>query len=328
MREASRRDPRIVRHWQEGEVCAVGRCRDEAPAHDGCAIGAAGKGPAGWGRVNHPFDEDFRLINNRQGGRRRGRGGGGGGGGGGRAPGAGPSMGNRQDNRQRGNAAQLLEKYRGLARDAQMAGDRVQSEYYLQFADHYFRVLNENRARFEEHRRQRGDEYGDEDEGDEDQMQQADEASYDDGAPERAERQDRPQRDRGERHARGDRPERSERSDRGDRQDRAERPERAERAERQDRPERAQRTPRADAEQEGGERVRRPRTRRRFEEGQDGETVTAANDAEAGGERIALESLPPAIGIAPSSDEDEAPKPVRRRTRRPRGEAEDIAPAA
>ena len=100
------------------------------------------------------------MINNRQGGRRRGRGGGGGG----PPRGNNPNPGNRQDNRQRGNAAQLLEKYKGLARDAQMQGDRVQTEYYLQFADHYFRVLNENRARFEEQRRQR-DDY--EDEGEE-----------------------------------------------------------------------------------------------------------------------------------------------------------------
>ncbi|MDP8995341.1 MAG: DUF4167 domain-containing protein, partial [Pseudomonadota bacterium] len=67
------------------------------------------------------------MINNRQGGRRRGRGGGS------RAPGS-PNMGNRQDNRQRGNAAQLLEKYKALARDAQMGGDRVQAEYYHQYA--------------------------------------------------------------------------------------------------------------------------------------------------------------------------------------------------
>ena len=58
------------------------------------------------------------MINNRQGGRRRGRGGQRG-----QSPG-----GNRQDNRQRGNAAQLLEKYKNMARDAQLAGDRVQSE--------------------------------------------------------------------------------------------------------------------------------------------------------------------------------------------------------
>ena len=94
------------------------------------------------------------MINNRQGGRRRGRGGQ-----------RGPNLGgNRQDNRQRGNAAQLLEKYKNMARDAQLAGDRVQSEYYLQFADHYFRVLGESRARFEDQRRQRGEDSSDEDE--------------------------------------------------------------------------------------------------------------------------------------------------------------------
>jgi len=96
------------------------------------------------------------LINNRQSSRRRGRGGQrsqSNGSGGGR----GPENGNRIDNRARGNAAQLLEKYKSLARDAQMQGDRVQTEYYLQFADHYFRVLSESRSRFEEQRRQRGE---------------------------------------------------------------------------------------------------------------------------------------------------------------------------
>ena len=106
------------------------------------------------------------MINNRQGGRRRGRGGGGG-----RTPNMNPSAGNRQDNRQRGNAAQLLEKYKGLARDMQMQGDRVQTEYYLQFADHYYRLLNENRARFEEQRKQRGENDYDSSYDDEDQDQ-------------------------------------------------------------------------------------------------------------------------------------------------------------
>ena len=87
-------------------------------------------------------------MNNRQNGRRRGRGGqqmrnG--------QPGA-PDRGNRIDNRARGNAAQLLEKYKNLARDAQTQGDRVNTEYYLQFADHYFRVLSESRSRFDEQR--------------------------------------------------------------------------------------------------------------------------------------------------------------------------------
>ena len=132
------------------------------------------------------FGRKVHLINNRQqGGRRRGRGGqrgqnlGGGGGGG--------QPGNRQDNRQRGNAAQLLEKYKSLARDAQLAGDRVQTEYYLQYADHYFRVLGESRSRFEDQRRQRGD-GPDEDEGDEELVE------ADGDAPDSEDRQDRPQR--------------------------------------------------------------------------------------------------------------------------------------
>lgn len=110
------------------------------------------------------------MINNRQNGRRRGRGGGQG------APrpngsGGGQDRGNRIDNRARGNAAQLLEKYKALARDAQMQGDRVNTEYYLQFADHYFRVLSESRSRFEEQQpRPRRDDYvsqSDEEYGDE-----------------------------------------------------------------------------------------------------------------------------------------------------------------
>lgn len=64
---------------------------------------------------------------------------------------------NRIDSRARGNAPQLLEKYRKLAQDAHLNGDRVQAEYYLQFADHYFRVLADSRQRQEEQRqRQNG----------------------------------------------------------------------------------------------------------------------------------------------------------------------------
>ena len=119
------------------------------------------------------------MINNRQSGRRRGRGG----------P-RGPNLGgNRQDNRQRGNAAQLLEKYKNMARDAQLAGDRVQSEYYLQYADHYFRMLGESRARFEEQRRQRGEDGSDEDESDEELVEAGDE--------ERSEREERRPRGNG-----------------------------------------------------------------------------------------------------------------------------------
>jgi hypothetical protein len=141
------------------------------------------------------------LINNRQGGRRRGRGGQGGG------RNLGGQPGNRQDNRQRGNAAQLLEKYKSMARDAQLSGDRVQTEYYLQFADHYFRVLSENRARFDEQRPRREHEL-DDDEGDEELAEAGEETMTE----ERAERPER--QDRGERFNRDRRPRREERSSR------------------------------------------------------------------------------------------------------------------
>ena len=163
-------------------------------------------------------------MNNRQNGRRRGRGGQQARNG---QPG-GPDRGNRLDNRARGNAAQLLEKYKNLARDAQMQGDRVNTEYYLQFADHYFRVLNENRARFEEQRpRQQADfrdDFGGEDEGGDASQQQRYQAQgeqggedgWDEGEQPQAEQQQQrePRRERqayrneedGEREERAERP--------------------------------------------------------------------------------------------------------------------------
>ena len=121
------------------------------------------------------------------------------------------SGGNRQDNRQRGNAAQLLEKYKSMARDAQLGGDRVQTEYFLQFADHYFRVLSESRSRFDDQRRGRddGDEDGDEDEGAELVDADGEAEGENRERPQRRQvqardREDRPERpERGERHGRG-----------------------------------------------------------------------------------------------------------------------------
>jgi len=41
----------------------------------------------------------------------------------------------------RGSAQQVLEKYQQYARDAQTSGDRVLSEAYFQFAEHYQRIV-------------------------------------------------------------------------------------------------------------------------------------------------------------------------------------------
>ena len=216
------------------------------------------------------------MINNRQNGRRgRGRNGvrpqG--------QPGR-PEQGNRIDNRSRGNAVQLHEKYKTLARDAQMQGDRVLTEYYNQFADHYFRVLSETRARSDEQRRPR-DEYqprvneqdddydgyedGDAGDGYDDQPradqprndhsrneQPRNEPARSDQRQERPDRQDRSERQEQRPERQEQRADRAERPDRGERQDRQDRqrPERQPRPERIDRPAPTFRTadePRADS---------------------------------------------------------------------------------
>lgn len=244
------------------------------------------------------------MINNRQAGRRRGRGGqrpqGGG------NPGR-SDNGNRIDSRARGNAAQLLEKYRNLARDAQMQGDRVNSEYYFQFADHYFRVLNDNRVRVEENQRQRGDSSSD-DEGEEYEFDG--ENGGNDRAPrdERPRREDRPQREarpRAERAPRGERPAVSQTEVDGTSAEQVE-------------PAQVVVANEAQA-QPAEEEARAPRTRRR----------TLRRDVEAPAE-VAVEAhgidadrLPPALGAAEGEGEE-------RPRRRPRVRTEDEAmpPAA
>ena len=131
--------------------------------------------------------------------------------------GGGNNYGNRLDNRQRGNASQLLEKYRALARDAQQAGDRVTAEYYLQYADHYYRVLGDYRDKQPDNR-QRRDSYDDDsagyaaaDDNDADEDDDGDdrEDSRDDGRVEARDdnrgnwRDERPNRDRNARDTSG-----------------------------------------------------------------------------------------------------------------------------
>ena len=243
------------------------------------------------------------MINNRQqGGRRRGRGG--------QRPQnlSGRPDGNRQDNRQRGNAAQLLEKYKSMARDAQLGGDRVQTEYYLQYADHYYRILGESRARFDEQRRARGEDM--DDDGDDDQIDAGDDQRLaDDGGDD-----DRPER-----------PEPRESRERFERPERNDRPERNVRPERNERPERPEPTER---------NPRRPRYARDEFNGEDVADRSSGNAPRANPESIAFDALPPAIGrVEPAVEagaDDEAPRPKRRAPRKPRptGSDTDAAPAA
>jgi hypothetical protein len=228
------------------------------------------------------------LINNRQNGRRRGRGG--------PRPQGNPGQpggGNRIDNRARGNAQQLHEKYKNLAQDAQRAGDRVTTEYYLQFADHYFRVLSESRARFEEQRPQRqdgDDEFDGEEGGDEFQARE-------------------PRRERGEQ-----RQDRNERNDRGDRNGYRRDDRQAERVDgNRAESDEFQAEPRGQDEPRRERRPRRPR-----------------DEDQPRAEAFDADRLPPAIAVG-SDEGDEAPAP-RRRGRRPRAETAndttELPPAA
>lgn len=277
-------------------------------------------------------------MNNRQAGRRRGRGG--------QRPQGGnpnrPDNGNRIDNRARGNAAQLLEKYKNLARDSQMQGDRVNTEYYHQFADHYFRVLNESRARFEEQnpRRNRDDEEDDgfDYEGDGESGEQARNDQPRNDRP----RRDRPREERPrEERSRDDRP----RDDRP-REDRArddrpreDRP-REERAQ-EDRPREAR--PRRDEnrvqDSEGGnvapvsqqfeaeatEEAPRRRGRPRRQPVAEQAVSTASGDEAEG---IEADRLPPKLSVAPSTDDGEEVAEKPRRRRRVRSEDEATSSAA
>jgi hypothetical protein len=252
------------------------------------------------------------LINNRQNGRRRGRGGV-------RPPNGANNLerGSRLDNRARGNASQLHEKYKTLARDAQMQGDRVMTEYYLQFADHYFRVLSESRARLDEQQQQqqqRRERYdgpdSDEDDGDGEGDEQPRVASVE--------------------HNRAAPPRHGDRAPEGDRDMRRERQPRPEREPREARRDEEQaeahtaRAPRDEAPAEDAE-ARRPRGRRprvRKDEA----------DAAAPDERIEIDRLPPALatepeakanGTEPAADEPEA-KPVRRTRRTTRPAADPV----
>lgn len=255
-------------------------------------------------------------MNNRQNGRRRGRGGQQA-----RQPGA-PDRGSRLDNRARGNAAQLLEKYKTLARDAQMQGDRVNTEYYLQFADHYFRVLSESRSRFEEQRRSREDyrdEFGGEDDagdGAQRTYQQRDDGG-DDGWEE------------------GD----NERADAPAETQRAPQPRRQERTPYQGEGNGEPREPR---ERNGEARERNSASRERTSEAREprersprrGSAASPANGNGHGSdtdftvaERIEADRVPPSLTAEPApveaDEQDVAAKP-RRRVRRPRA---DTAPA-
>ena len=262
-------------------------------------------------------------MNNRQNGRRRGRGGQQARNG---QPGA-PDRGSRLDNRARGDAAQLLEKYKTLARDSQMQGDRVNTEYYLQFADHYFRVLSETRSRFEEQRPRVRDEFGGEDDASDPargyQGRDGDGDDWDDGDGE-APRFEAPRES-----PRVEAPRESARADASSEQPRGFRPRR------QDRPpyqangngngegERNNGNANANVNGNAASAGAAGGTPRQGNGGGDG-PASGFVDADTIPARIEVDRVPPSIAAespAPLDSDDGEAAPKRRRTRRPRAES-------
>jgi hypothetical protein len=206
---------------------------------------------------------------------------------------------NQIDNRARGNAAQMLEKYKKLAQDAQFNGDRVNAEYHLQFADHYFRVLADFRSRQEARAEEQGqrrnrDDWRDQDrnDGGYEEIESADngdsdgEMTADDGE------EQQPLRESRNDNRNDNRPDNRQRRDRNERGNR-------------DR----------DGNRDGNRAPRRHHSEEREEEpvGLD------------------LAVLPPSIGLAPEPESVvEDAKPVRKpRTRRPRSaNDEEVVTAA
>ena len=54
------------------------------------------------------------------------------------------------NNRNRGTVSQQYNKYLKFAKEASRSGDRIQSEYYYQFTDHYYRIMVELGINIEE----------------------------------------------------------------------------------------------------------------------------------------------------------------------------------
>ena len=213
---------------------------------------------------------------------------------------------NRIDSRARGNAPQMLDKYKKLANDAAMNDDRVQTEYYLQFADHYFRVIADSKAQKEEaqakRQAERGDNQSDDDDDDDgDDRQDSRQDNRQDTRKPRAKRSDRgPRQDdnRGSRRSRGNEFEEGREGESGDQQD-------------GDNPFTRDDAPKPKA--------KKPRKKR-------DDSTPVDND---GG--LDPSMLPPAIARADAgsdADGDDAPKKPRKlstRTRRPRDEDDDGA---
>jgi hypothetical protein len=235
-------------------------------------------------RKRIPLNNNNRNNNRRRGRNNRGQGGG--------------NQGNRIDSRARGNAPQMLEKYKKLAHDASLNGDRVQTEYYLQFADHYFRVIADNKTqRDDQPQRSRRDDRGEDDYG-----------AEDDNEFETASRRERERNDYREAEA-------NDEGRRGSEGDEVSPDEDDNPFVRESRPRR----------NEGRSNEGRDNRDSRARNGRANGANRAEEREEEGSAGLDPASLPPAIGAA-EAIEEEAPRP-RRRTRKPRGSDDEALEA-
>jgi len=231
---------------------------------------------------------------------------------------------NGPDVKIRGTAQHIAEKYAQLARDAQVTGDPVASENYLQHAEHYFRIIAAAQAQFQQAYGALPRSFDDADDGEIDeeygmdapatqrppQVAPGDEA-YPVGAPQPGQGASSGYRERQERFERPQRGERYERQDRSERQERSDRPERQERAAR------GERQPRVNANESGefrqaGEREprgRRERFRRDREAAPARDVETPVDEADAAAGLPAFLTTPLRAAPAPAPVEAQ-PEPV------------------
>lgn len=247
------------------------------------------------------------MNNNRGNNRRRGRGG--------NRQQGGQQL-NRIDSRARGNAPQMLEKYRKLAHDAHLNGDRVTAEFYLQFADHYFRVIADTRQRQEEQRARREEGNQDRQDNEREDHDDGSEFGSDNDFPSYDQPRPSSRRERDDRNDRNDRQDRRRRADREDRQPAAESDDDGESGEaRADNPYEPAENPFV----RSGRNANRGLRPRRDGRGQRQDDRDGEDDGNSGESGLDPSSLPPSI----SAREDEGEKPAPKRRGRPRKSADD-----
>ena len=65
---------------------------------------------------------------------------------------------NGPDIKIKGSASQIVEKYLSLSRESQSSGDPIAAESYLQYAEHYQRIVDANELKIQRNQNQSADE--------------------------------------------------------------------------------------------------------------------------------------------------------------------------